>query len=230
MWIRITDISVKQVSATHLENPRNPGSPMMLNLFQRESRMAFAVSKNKKLFTEYLEPPAGTHIPKRKWSPQMEAFAREELAKMPLQKGGFRLTVFGWVFFLFAFGLLGYIVYQGSQEPAKQAAYQQEMAEKATLAEGDIYFGRYRIYKEKGNMLGSEGGFGWFKVVKIENDTYFVARSTEISDTAKPKEQMNSTDFEQETTPVKAKELEAYSKQLLSEDGLTEFNFSEKKE
>lgn len=78
-------------------------------------------------------------------------------------------------------------------------------------------------------MLGSQGGFGWFKVVKIENDIYHIAKSTEISDTAKPKEQMNSTDFEQEASAVKAKELEAYTKQFISEDGLIEFNLNEKK-
>lgn len=230
MWIRISNISVKQVNATHLENPKNPGSPMTLNLFQRESSTAFFVSKNKKLLAEYLETLAGTGISKRKWSPQMEAFAQEELTKIPPQKGRFRLTVIGWVFFLFAFGFLGYLAYQGSQEPAKREKHQQEMTEKAKIAVGDVYFGTYRIYKEKGNMLGSKGGFGWFKVVKIENDTYHIAKSTEISKTAKPKEQMNSTDFEQEPLVVKAKELEAYSKQFVSEDGLTEFNFNERKE
>src|SRR3546814_14519572 len=99
---------------------------------------------------------------------------------------------------LFAFALFGYAGYETATLPAQKKAYQQKMAQKATVREGDIYFGRYRIYKEKGNMLGSEGGFGWFKVVRIENGTYHIAKSVEMSDTAKPKEQMNNTDFEQE--------------------------------
>lgn len=78
-------------------------------------------------------------------------------------------------------------------------------------------------------MLGSEGGFGWFKIVSIDNDTYLISKSVEISKTAKPKEQMNSTDFEQETSAVKAKEMEAYTKQFVSEDGLIEVNLNEKK-
>lgn len=229
MWIRISKIDIKQVDATHLGNPKNEGSPMTLALYQQESRTAFFVSKNKKVFAEYLETSAGTLISRRKWTSTMKEFAQQELAKLPPQKGVFRLTVFGWIFFLLALSFLGYLAYQEAQEPAKQAAYQQDMTEKANVAEGDIYFGRYRVYKEKGNMIGSEGGFGWFKVVKIENDTYHIAKSVEVSKTAKAKEDMNSTDFEQETSAVKAKELEAYIKHFLSEDGLIEFNFDTKK-
>src|SRR5690606_2195377 len=229
MWIRISKIDVKQVDASHLENPKSADNPMVLSLYQQESRMAFFVSTHKKVLTEYLQVPNGSRIPKRKWSAVMDDFAQAELAKTPPQKGSFRLTVVGWVFFLFAFGLLGYIVYDGVRAPAREEAYQQRMTEEAKVAVGDIYFGTYRAYKEKGNMLGSEGGFGWFKVVEIENDTYYIAKSNEISKTAKPKEQMNSTDFEVETNAVKAKELEAYTKQFISEDGLLEFNLNEKR-
>jgi len=229
MWFRITDIILNRVDANHLENPKNPDSPMALVLFQRESRTVLHVYKPEKVFPQYIETPAGNRIPKRKWSTQMNDFAQQEIAKLPPQKGVRKLTIFGWILFLFAFALIGYAVYETATLPAQRKAYQQEMAEKAAVSEGDIYFGRYRIYKEKGNMLGSQGGFGWFKVVKIENDIYHIAKSTEISDTAKPKEQMNSTDFEQEASAVKAKELEAYTKQFISEDGLIEFNLNEKK-
>src|SRR3546814_15838651 len=92
-------------------------------------------------------------------------------------------------------------------------AHQQEMTEKARVDEGDIYFGRYRIYKEKGNMLGSQGGFGWLKVVRIENGTYHIAKSVDMSNTAQPKEELNRTEFEQETNAVNAKELEAQAQQ-----------------
>lgn len=229
MWIRISKIDVRQVDASHLENPKNVATPMMLSLYQQESRMAFFVSKHKKILAEYLQVPGGSSIPKRKWSAQMNEFAQVELEKTPPGKGSFKITVVGWLFFLFAFGLLGYIAYEGVQEPARKEAYQQRMTESAKVAAGDIYFGTYRAYNEKGNMLGSKGGFGWFKVVEIENDTYYIAKSTQLSDVAKPKEQMNSVDFEKETSAVKAKELGAYMKQFVSEDGLLEFSLNEKK-
>lgn len=229
MWFRVTDIIVNRVDANQLENPKNSGSPMALALFQRESRTVLHVYKPKKVFPQYIETPAGNRIPKRKWSTQMHDFAQQEIAKLPPQKGVRKLTIFGWILFLFAFALIGNAVYETVTLPAQKKAYQQKMAEKATVSEGDIYFGRYRIYKKKGNMLGSEGGFGWFKVVSIENGTYHIAKSVDISDTAKPKEQMNNTDFKQETSAVKAKELNAYTKQFVSEDGLIEFNLDEKK-
>lgn len=230
MWIRISKIDLKQVDATHLENPKNEDKPMVLVLYQQENRTAFFVTKHRKVFAEYLETPTGKLVRRRKWSPEMKNFAQEELAKLPPQKGVFRLTVVGWIFFILALGFFGYLTYEGIQEPAKKAAYQQDMAVKATVSKGDIYFGRYRIYQEKGNMIGSEGGFGWFKVVNIEGDSYHIAKSTDISKTAKPKEEMNSTDFEDGTSAVKAKELGAYYKHFLSDDGLVEFTFDAKKE
>lgn len=230
MWIRITKIGIKQIDASHLENPKKPGSPMTLNLYQLESRAVFFVVKSKKAIAKYLETSTGTRIPKRKWSPQMEELARNESAKVTLLKGGFKITLLGWPVLLLAIYLIGYAIYETVTLPVRKEAYKQEMAASATVHEGDIYFGNYRFYKEKGNFVGSKGGFGWFKVVSIENDTYHIARSVEMSDTAKPKEAMNSTDFEEETSAVKAKELEAYTKQFISEDGLIEFTAQEKKD
>jgi len=230
MWIRITDIIVKQIEATHLENPVRPDSPMELGLFQRESRSAFHVHTTKKVFPQYYEIPGGGRIPMRKWTGEMKTFAEQETAKVPPLSGGLKITLFGWILFLFALGLIGYAVYETVTLPEQKAAYEQKMNELATVHEGEIYFGRYRVYKVPGDFVGSEGGFGWFKVVRIENDVYQIAKSIEISKTAKPKEKMNSSDFEPETSAVKAKHLEAYTKQFLSEDGLIEFNFDQKKE
>ncbi|QDH79611.1 hypothetical protein FKX85_11405 [Echinicola soli] len=235
MWIRIEEISIRQIDANHLENPKSAGGPMVLNLFQREGRTVFSITRNKKVYPQYLETPAsnraahGIRIPNRKWTNEMKAFAQQELGKIPPQKGIFKITIVGWLFLLLAFGTLGYLVYEGIQAPAKAKKHQQEMAVKATVSEGDVYFGKYRVYKEKGNFIGSEGGFGWFKVVKVENGTYYIAKSVEMSDTAKPKEQLNSNGFEKESMAVKAKELGAYHKSFASGDGLIEISFSEKK-
>lgn len=228
MWIRISEISVKKMDANHLENPKNPGSPMALNLFQREYRTAFYISKNKKLYPQYLETPSGTPIPTRKWTDKMKDFAQTEIEKMPLQKGLFKMTIFGWLFFLFAFGTLGYLIYDGVQAPAKMKKHQEMLVQKETISVGDIFFGHYEVYKKNetsGIRITSGIGFGWFKVVKIENDIYYLAKGKEMSKSHKPGDQLNSTDFETETTPSKIKENEAYSKRLISNDGNTEFYF-----
>jgi len=231
MWITITDLSVKQVAADQLSNPKNPGNPMILNLFQREGRMAFWVTKNKRAYPQYIEASTGKIISKRKWTEEMSAFAQQELAQLPPQKTVFRITVFGWIFLLGALALLGYLVYDGLvASPQRSEQFEQRQAEKAKVSEGDIYLGRIEVYKEKGTPLGMKGEFGCFKVVKVEGDTYHLAKSTEMNKTAKPLEQMNSSDFEQQAIVVQAKELSAYYKTFVSEDGLTEISFQEKKE
>lgn len=230
MWIRIQDISVQQLDASHLKHPTTGDGPMVLNLFQREARTAFFVSRNKRTYSQYITHGKGSVVPRRKWTDEMKSFAHQELGKLPAQKGEFRVTIIGWLFLLLAFGVLGYITYDGLQAPARKKAFEERQVEMAAVNQGDIYFGNYRTYKEKGNVLGSEGGFGWFKITKIEGDKYHIAKSVEISRAHKPKEQMNSTDFEQQASIVKAKELEAYSKIFISEDGLQEFNFQDKKQ
>jgi len=230
MWIRITDAIIKKVAADHLKNPKDQQKPMVLAFFQRESRSVLHVHQPKKVFPQYYQTPTGGSIPIRKWTNEMEIFAQQELAKLPPQRGWFKITVFGWILLLFSFSLIGYALYETATLPAQKEAYKQKIAALATVEEGEIYFGRYRVYQEKGDFTGSEGGFGWFKVVSIENGTYHIAKSVEISTTAKPKEQMNSNDFDEDSFAVKAKELEAYTKQFVSEDGLTEFNLNERKE
>lgn len=219
--------------ATHktegLENPKNPGNEMELAIFRTEGRTFFHTSHTKQAFGEYWDVIQGKKIPKRLWTSEMKAYCTTKTQEAPKPPFFFKITIVGWLFLLFAFGTLAYLVYNGIKAPAKTKKHQQELVEKALVSEGDVYFGNYRIYKEKGNVIGSKGGFGWFKVVKIEDNTYHIAKSVEASDVAKPKEEMNSTDFEQETSAVKAKELEAYHKAFVSEDGLVEFSFSEKK-
>ncbi|SJN46944.1 hypothetical protein FM107_15080 [Sphingobacterium sp. JB170] len=219
--------------ATHktegLENPNKTGNAMELVLFRTEGRSFFHTSHTKQAFGEYWDVVQGKEIPKRLWTTEMKANCTTKVKEAPSPPFFFKVTIVGWLFLLLAFGIIGSLVYEGIQAPKQAEKYQQELTEKARISEGDVYFGNYRVYKEKGNVIGSEGGFGWFKVVKIEDSTYHISKSVETSDVAKPKEEVNSTDFEQETNAVKAKELGAHHKSFVSEDGLVEFSFSEKK-
>ncbi|WP_461532305.1 hypothetical protein [Sinomicrobium sp.] len=231
MWIRITDISVKRVDANNLENLENPGNHMLLDLFQRETSTAFFVTKNKRVYFRYIETATGKTVPRRKWTEPMKTFAQRELEQIPLQKSVFRLTVVGWIFLLGALVLFGYLAYDGLvAAPERTEQHEKRRAELTQLHPGDIYLGRIEVYKEKGNPLGMQGEFGCFKVVSIDGDTYHLAKSIEMSKTARPIEQMNSSDFEEQTIEVKAKELSAYYKTFASEDGLTQISFREKKE
>ena len=124
MWISITDISVKQVDASHLRSPVGPDNQMILNLFQREGRSAFWVTQNKRVYPRYLDAATGKIISKSKWTDQMQSFAQRELANLPPQKGRFKITVVGWIFLLLVIGTLGFIIKQEFQAPAKKQQYQ----------------------------------------------------------------------------------------------------------
>lgn len=230
MWISITDISVKQVDASHLRSPIDEDNQMILNLFQREGRSAFWLTQNKRVYPQYLDAATGKVISRRKWTDQMKSFAQKELDNLPPQKGRFKITIVGWIFLLFAIGVLGFVTIEAIQAPAKKQRYQQELAKKATVTEGDIYLGRIEVYKEKGNFLGRKLEFGWFEVKKIENDTYYIAKSVEMAKKHQDVKPQSNTKFSDTTIAVKPKELEAYHKTFISEDGLTEISFTEKKE
>lgn len=230
MWISITDITIKQLDANHLTNPNDPDNQMILNLFQREGRSAFWVTQNKKVYSQYLVAETGKVIPKSKWTDQMKSFAQKELNNLPPQKGRFKITIAGWIFLLVAIGILGFLMKQAVQAPVKNQQHQKELAEKATVAEGDIYLGRIEVYKKKGNPLGMKGEFGWFKIESIESDTYHIAKSVEMAKKSQDVKPDSNTKFNATTIAVKPKELEAYHKTFISEDGLTEISLTEKKE
>lgn len=230
MWISITDISIKQVDASHLSGPNGLNNPMSLNLFQREIRSAFWITKNKKVYSQYLTTATGVVISKSKWTDQMKSFAKKELELLPPQKGRFKITILGWLLLLFAIGLLGFLIKQAVEAPAKALQYQQELARKATVAEGDIYFGRIEVYKEKGNSLGMKGEFGWFKVKRIDKGTYHIAKSVVMAKKSQDVKPESNTKFNDTTIAVKPKELEAYHKTFISDDGLIEISLTQKKE
>ena len=229
MFISVRRTAVATHKTAKLANPETPGNDMELSILRTEGRTFFHTSYTKQAFGEYWDVVEGKKIHRKLWTPEMKAYYAKKVKEAPKPPFFFKITIAGWLFLLLAFGTLGYFVYDGLQAPAKAKKHQQEMVEKATVFEGAIYFGNYRMYKEKGNIIGSKGGFGWFKVVKIEDSTYHIAKSVEMSDAAKPKEALNSTDFEQETSAVKAKELGAYHKSFVSEDGLVEFSLAKRK-
>lgn len=91
-------------------------------------------------------------------------------------------------------------------------------------AVGDVYFGHFGARPGPGDRLG----FGWFKVLKVDGDTYYIAKSTIMSKTSKPKEQLDNSTFEAEGTPVKITEQAGYLINLRSADQGLEIYFTDK--
>lgn len=228
MFIAIDKIEQSAHHTDKLQNPKNPGNAMVLGIYRNKVSTIIYTVHTKKTFGEYWDKVENKKIPKRLWTPEMKEFYKQKALEAPKPPYIYKVTIVGWIFVLGAIALLGYLIYDSVKPPLPKS--EEYVAMEAAPAEGDIYFGRYEIYKEKGNPLGMEGRFGWFKVLKVEGDVYHIAKSTEMNRGHKPKEQLNSTDFETEgMPPVKLTEQTGYNIRFLSDDGLTEIYITDKK-
>ncbi len=210
-----------------LHNPKNPSSPMVLGIYRTQSRTALFTVYSKKAFGEFWDDGEQKKIASRRWTPEMKAFAKQKVAEASKPPYIFKMTIVGWIFVALMIATMGLIVYQETKPPLPKSAEYVAM-ERAPVVD-DIFFGRYESFKQAGERIASDLGFGWFKVVKVEGDVYHIAKSTEMSKTHKPKEELNSTDFETEGKPSKITEQSGYSVNLKAIDGKMEIYFTEKK-
>lgn len=227
MFFSIQKIEQAVHHTDQLQNPKYPGNPMVLGIYRNKLSTAVVLVNTKKTFGEYWDTVENKKISKRLWTPEMKEFHTQKAKEAPKPPYTYKLTVVGWLFVLFFIGFFAYLTYDSLKPPLPKSAEYVAM-ETAPVA-GDVYFGRYEIYKEKGNPLGMEGRFGWFKVLQVDSDTYHIAKSSEMSRGHQPKEQMNSTDFEAEALPaVKVIEQTGYNILFKSDDGLTEIYITDK--
>ena len=191
-------------------------------------RAAIISVNTKKAFGEFWDDVEQKIIPRRSWSSEMKTFAAEKIAAAPKPPFIFKLTIWGWIFVLLIVALFAYLIYDSTKPPLPQSEV--AMAMEKTPAPGDIFFGNYELYKEKGNPVGAEVRFGWFKISKVEAGTYFLVKSTEMNKSYKPKEQMNSSSFEtEEMPPVKITEQTGYNIRFKSDDGKATIYITDKK-
>lgn len=210
-----------------LQNPKNIGNPMTFVVFRQFTRTALFSVHSKKAYGEFWDKITQKKIARSIWTPEMKTFAREKVAETRKPPFIFKLTIFGWLFLLLVVAFFGMVIYQEAKPPVPKSA--EYVAMEKAPAVGDILYGHYEIYKEKGNPIGTEIGFGWFKINKIDGDNYYLSKSTETSKTSKPKEQMNHTNFETEDLPmVQLSEQTGYNMRFKSADGLTEIYISDK--
>lgn len=222
----------KTQQATHpvdprLPNPKNPGNPMTLRTYRTQARWAVATVNSKKVAAEFYDSVTNQKIPRTAWSVHMKAFALEVADAVPKPPFVFRITVIGWIavaLLVVGFGGLAYQEFKPVEQTAEQIAMEQ------APAAGDVYFGRFENAPEPGSLAASSGlGFGWFQVVGVDGDTYLVAKSTDMSPAYQPKEQLASTDFENESVPTTIVEQEAWGITLEAVDGSVTFSFTDKK-
>ncbi len=210
-----------------LENPRNSSNPMVFGIYRTRSRTAFFTVYSKKAFGEFWDDTARKKIPTRLWTAEMKTFAKQKITTAPQPPFIFKFTFIGWIFVFLIFGLFGYIIYDSVKPSLPESA--EYVAMKQAPAEGDIYFGHYEAYKEAGSRISTSIGFGWFKVVSVKGNIFYISRSTQMNKGYKPKEELNSITFEAESIPVTITEQQSYMINLKSADGKTELYFTDKK-
>lgn len=227
MFISISKIEQAVHHIDSLQNPKNPNNPMLLGIYRQRSRTVLFTVYTKKAFAEYWDQVEQKRIPSRLWTPEMKRMAKQQVIDTAQAPFIFKLTIVGWLFMLIMVAALGLAVYEGVKPPVPKSAEYVSM-EQPPL-EGDIYFGRYEAFKESGDRIANDIGFGWFKVVKAEEDVYHMAKSVDMSNVHKPKEQLGNTDFEAEGTPVKITEQKGYMVNLKAVDGKMEIYLTDKK-
>lgn len=183
---------------------------------------------SKKAFADFWDDVEKKKIARKLWTPEMKNLAERKIAEAPKAPFIFKLTIFGWIFLAGVIALFGMLIYESvkpaPEKPADLVAMEQ------TPKVGDVYFGHFEKRTDKNAVAGTNIGYGWFKVTKVDGDTYALAKSTEISNSYKPKEQLNSTDFETDAfTNLKLTENTGYSTRFKSTDELTELNLTHKK-
>lgn len=228
MFFVINKIEQTSHRTDGLQNPKNPGNPMVLSIYRTQSRTALFTVYSKKAFGEFWDDVTQKKISNRLWTSEMKAIVKQKVSEAPKPPFVFKLTIVGWIFVLLIIAFFGMLIYDSNKPPLPKSAEYVAM-EKAPVI-GDIYFGHYEIYKEKGTPIGAEIGYGWFKVVKVDGEEYYLAKSTEMNKGYKPKEQLNSNDFETESMPaVKLREQTGYNVRFKSIDDLTEVYITDKK-
>jgi len=223
MFFLIQQYQAARFSASELQNPKTPGQGMDLVFLRTEMRMAVCTVNSRKAAGEFRDISSGKTIGRRLWTAEMKAFYHLKNKEVPQPPFVFKMTIMGWIVSVLLIIVFGMICYDAVKPPLPKSAESIAMEQKPRV--GDTYFGHFEAAQGMGDRLG----FGWFRVVKVEGDTYFIAKSTTMSKTSKPKEKLESNSFETEGIPVKITEQASYLINLKSEDGGMELYFTAKK-
>jgi len=223
MFFSLQQYEAARFAASQLQNPQSADREMTLVFVRTKMRMAVCTVNSKKAAGEFRDLNTGQVIPTRLWTTEMKTFYQTKSSQVPNPPFVFKMTILGWIAVLLIVGFLGMLIYDGAKPPLPKSA--EAVAMEQPPAVGDTYFGHFEARQGTGDRIG----FGWFKVLKVEGDTYYIAKSTTMSKTSKPKEQLDNRNYEPEGTPMKITEQAGYLINLKSVDQGLEIYFTDKK-
>ncbi|QNL48202.1 hypothetical protein H8S90_15500 [Olivibacter sp. SDN3] len=227
MFFRVEQFEEAVFETESLANPIAPANAMVLVFYRTWLGTAICNAYSKKPRGEYWDTVQKRKIARRHWTPAMRTFHDEKITAVPRAPYTFKFTIFGYIFILAIIAFFAYLTYDSTKPPLPKS--REAIAMEEAINVGDVFFGHLEAFKVKGDPLGARVRFGWFKVVSVEQDTFFIAPAREMNKVYKAKETLNSTDFEEESTPALIKTRETYSIRMLSVDEKTEYYFDSKK-
>lgn len=227
MFFSISKIEQAAHHADELHNPQTAGNPMVIGVYRNLARTAFFEVYSKKAYAEFWDDILRKKIPNSYWTAEMKALALQKIAIAPKPPFIFKVSIVGWLFVLLIGVFVGWLIYDSVKAPVPMTAGYTAMEQTPEL--GDLYFGHFEVYNNPGDRIASQVRFGWFKVIQVERDTYYLAKSREMSTQYQPKEQLNSTTFETTGIPAKITEQAGYLLNLKSMDGKITFYMRDKK-
>ncbi|MGB7527802.1 hypothetical protein [Sphingobacterium cellulitidis] len=227
MFFRVDKVKYASYVADHLQNPVNANNPMIIVYYRNYFGTALLTGYAKNSEAVYFDNITGKTISRRKWTDEMKNYAKECEKHVPAAPHRFKPTIFGYIFLLGMVALFAYLTYDSFLKPNPNINPENPpMAQKINA--GDLYFGRF-LERDPVSKVSKGAGFSWFKFIDAGEGSILISRAREKSSSVKPSIEMNSTDFEEETIPMKKIEHGDYQIDLVSEDGSLELSLTEKK-
>ena len=112
MFFNVDKIEQEIYSVDGLQNPKDKNNPMGFGLYRTFIRTLMFRGYSKQAFGEFWDDATGKLIPRRLWTTEMKAFAREKVAGVSKPPFVFKMTIAGWIFVVLIIALFIFLAYE----------------------------------------------------------------------------------------------------------------------
>ena len=112
MFFNVDKIEQEIYSVDGLQNPKDKNNPMGFGLYRTFIRTLMFRGYSKQAFGEFWDDATGKSIPRRLWTTEMKAFAREKVAGVSKPPFVFKMTIAGWIFVVLIIALFVFLAYE----------------------------------------------------------------------------------------------------------------------
>ena len=112
MFFNVDKIEQEIYSVDGLQNPKDKNNPMGFGLYRTFIRTLMFRGYSKQAFGELWDDATGKLIPRRLWTTEMKAFAREKVAGVSKPPFVFKMTIAGWIFVVLIIALFVFLAYE----------------------------------------------------------------------------------------------------------------------